>query len=129
MKIYCCECKCTVSANLISGKEVYPHREDLYSLPFWECPNCKRFVGCHHKTKDRTKPLGCIPNDFIKQTRKEIHQLIDPIWRYGEASRKDIYKQMSEILGFEFHSAEISSNDAALKAYDAAMQINLDYAM
>ena len=127
MKIYCCECKKEVNANLISGKEVYPHREDLFSLPFWECPRCNGVVGCHHKTKDRTRPLGCIPNDFIKRTRKEIHQLIDPIWRYGVASRKDVYKQMSDILGFEFHSAEISSNEAALNAYSAAIQISLDY--
>ena len=66
-------------ARLTDGKEVYPHRSDLNSLPFWICDRCRNFVGCHHKTKNPTRPLGCIPNKEMKNARKHIHNLLDPI--------------------------------------------------
>jgi hypothetical protein len=73
MCIYCCKCGGYVNARLTDGKETYPHRPDLYGLPFWRCDTCKNFVGCHHKTKERTRPLGCIPTKAIKDARKKIH--------------------------------------------------------
>lgn len=79
MKIHCCECGNDVDARLTDGREIYPHRLDLFSLPFWKCDKCKNFVGCHHKTKYRTKPLGCIPTPEIKNARKQIHSLLDPL--------------------------------------------------
>ena len=65
--IECVECKATVEARLTDGSEIYPHRKDLHKLPFWKCDHCGNFVGCHHKTKKRTRPLGCIPNKEIKK--------------------------------------------------------------
>ncbi len=70
--IFCCGCKADVRARLTSGKEIYPHRSDLSSLPFWRCDGCGNFVGCHHKTKDRTRPLGCIPTPEIKEERQRV---------------------------------------------------------
>ena len=58
MNIYCTGCEKNVNARLTDGKERYPHRQDLYELPFWVCDNCGGYVGCHHKTNQRTKPLG-----------------------------------------------------------------------
>ena len=65
-KIYCCGCGKKVSPRLTSGKEVYPHRSDLIKLPFWKCDKCGNFVGCHHKTKNRTATLGVIATKEIK---------------------------------------------------------------
>ena len=56
--IFCCGCQRKVDARLTNGEEMYPHRYDLANLPFWKCDVCQNFVGCHHKTKNRTKPLG-----------------------------------------------------------------------
>ena len=64
--IHCCECSEKVNARLTDECEIYPHRQDLKSLPFWKCDTCGNHVGCHHKTKNRTQPLGCIPSDEIK---------------------------------------------------------------
>ena len=123
MNIYCCECKCDVGADLISGKEVYPHRGDLHSLPFWSCPNCNNFVGCHHKTKDRTRPLGVIANQEIKEQRKIIHSILDPMWKSGKYSRGELYKLISERLGFEYHTAKLRDLDTAEKVKEIIKQI------
>lgn len=107
MGIYCCGCKREVNARLMDGSEVYPHRGDLQSLPFWRCDACGNFVGCHHKTVNRTRPLGCIPTQELKDARRNLHALIDPIWRSGRMRRGDLYKAISRDIGREFHTAEI----------------------
>ena len=84
MNIRCCGCQKKVEARLTDGSEIYPHRKDLYSLPFWKCDVCGNFVGCHHKTKNRTRPLGCIPTPEIKNARKHIHAILDPLWQSGK---------------------------------------------
>ena len=110
MQIYCCECGEDVQAELISGEEAYPHRHDLYDLPFWQCPTCDSFVGCHHKTKDRTRPLGCIPSDELKAERRKLHQLIDPVWRSKRIGRSELYCRIAKQMGQrEFHVGETRS--------------------
>lgn len=119
MKIYCCECKTNIEARLTNGGEVYPHRPDLFGLPFWRCDTCNNFVGCHHKSKDRTKPLGCIANQEMKNARMQIHSIIDPLWKDGIMTRSQVYSKLSDALGRQYHTAELSSMkevDIVLKA-------------
>jgi hypothetical protein len=122
MQIFCCECQNNIEARLTDGEEVYNHRKDLYSLPFWICDKCKNFVGCHHKTNERTKPLGVIPNKEIKKMRMAIHNTIDPIWQQfknkpARKMRGAIYGYISDIIGKEYHSADISNIIDAKKIY------------
>ena len=109
MRIYCCGCKTDVDARLTNGKEVYPHRQDLYCLPFWKCDTCRNFVGCHHKMKERTRPLGCIPTLAVKDARKKIHAIIDPLWQSKIMARGKIYGELTKVLGREYHTAELRS--------------------
>lgn len=108
-EIYCCACEQTVQAALTDGSEIYPHRPDLRDLPFWICHYCDNYVGCHHKTKDRIRPLGCIPSPEIKKLRMQIHSMLDPLWGKDIALRKRIYRELGSILGREYHTAEIKS--------------------
>ena len=117
MIIRCCGCDRKVEARLTDGGEIYPHRTDLKSLPFWKCDGCGNYVGCHHKTKNRTQPLGCIPTPEIKKARQHIHRLLDPIWQSGKAKRRDLYKILSDSLGWKYHTANIRSIDEARKVY------------
>lgn len=117
MNLFCCGCKKEVEAVLIRGALAYPHRKDLSCLPFWQCPICKSFVGCHHKTKNKLRPLGCIPSDEIKNARKHIHAKLDPIWQSGKISRCKLYKKISSILGYEFHTAEIRTIEEARRVW------------
>ena len=123
MIIYCCGCEKDVEARLTDGSEIYPHRPDLYALPFWKCDKRSNYVGCHHKTKNRTRPLGCIPTAEIMDARKRIHAMIDPHWKSGRITRGKLYFELSRRLGWEYHTANIKSIDEANKVLSAADQI------
>lgn len=111
--IYCCGCGKVVAPRLTDGRERYPHRPDLHDLPFWKCDACGNFVGCHHKTKNRTQPLGTIPTPRIRILRMQIHAELDPLWKEFGLSRKQIYGRLSKVLGREYHTAEINSEEEA----------------
>lgn len=112
--IYCCGCEADVVARLTDGREIYPHRPDLSGLPFWRCDACGNFVGCHHKTRNRTRPLGCIPTPAIKAERQKIHAVLDPLWKQGRYGRGEVYRMIAHILGIpEYHTADIRSVDQA----------------
>lgn len=117
MEIYCCGCGEKVDARLTDGAEIYPHRSDLYNLPFWKCDRCGNYVGCHHKTRDNTRPLGCIPTPEIKNARREIHKILDPIWKSGRVNRKTLYAAISEHIGWTYHTAKIRNIDEARRIY------------
>lgn len=124
MIIYCCGCQKDVEARLTGGAEIYPHRFGLGDVPFWICDVCNNYVGCHHKTKERTKPLGCIPTKEIMSARKHIHALIDPMWKSGRMSRTEVYGVLSAQLGKRYHTANIRSIDEAREIYRVAKRIS-----
>lgn len=122
--IYCCGCQKDVDARLIDGSESYPHRPDLYCLPFWKCDTCGNFVGCHHKTQDRTRPLGNIPTKELKNARQHIHKILDPLWEKGKIPRGKIYAKIANDLGIkEYHTAEIKNIDDARTVYTIVTNI------
>lgn len=122
-QIYCCGCGGDTVAILITGGEVYPHRRDLRKLPFWQCPGCGNFVGCHHKTKNPTRPLGVIATPAVKVARQQIHDILDPLWKLGVMRRKDIYNRLSKELGREYHTAEVRSVEEADKVCKLLIRI------
>lgn len=124
MKIYCCKCESDIDARLTDGKGIYPHRKDLGELPFWKCERCKNFAGCHHKTEDRTRPLGCIPTPEIKKARQHIHKILDPLWKSGGMSRGDAYSKLAKELGWdEYHTAQLRTIEDCREVYRALKRI------
>lgn len=121
--IYCCQCVKDVTARLTDGAEIYPHRQDLAKLPFWICDACGNSVGCHHKTKHWWAPLGCIPSRELKEARKHLHALIDPVWKGGQMGRRELYEAISKEVGWNFHVAKTRSLDEATKAWHAVNRI------
>lgn len=119
MKIYCCKCRKDVEAILVKGNKIYPHRPDLYKKNFYQCPHCNNYVGCHGET---TRPLGCIPTNEIKIARRKVHALMDPLWKEKKISRKDLYKYISDKLGYTYHNGETRSIQECLKVYDLILQ-------
>lgn len=105
--IYCCECKKEVEAKLVDGSIIYPHRKDLSQILSYQCEKCKNYVGVHKGTET---PLGCIPTPEIREIRKRIHGVLDPLWHSGKISRSKLYQKMAKELGIkEYHTAEINS--------------------
>jgi hypothetical protein len=124
-KIWCCGCNAEVSARLTFGREVYPRRRDLATKPVWKCDRCKNFVGCHHKTKNPTNPLGCIPTKEIKNARQHIHRLLDPIWKSGRMKRGDVYREIAlRMKKASYHTADIRSVEEARKVYRIVQHID-----
>ena len=115
--IWCCGCNGETEARLTTGVEIYPHRRDISDLPFWRCDKCGNFVGCHHKTDDKTRPLGCLPTPEIKAARQHIHRILDPIWKSGRMSRGKVYALLSQKMGREYHTAEIKTVEEAREVY------------
>lgn len=124
MELYCCGCASNVEARLTDGGEIYPHRNDLHELPFWKCDACGNFVGCHHKTRKRTRPLGCIPTPEISNARKHIHALLDPMWKSGKVGRSDLYAKLSTKLGWKYHTAKIRSIEEARTVYRLVRELS-----
>lgn len=125
MEIFCCACNKNIKARLTNGSEIYSkptdvafwHKnQDYTSLPFWVCDICKNYVGCHHKTKQPTRPLGCIPTPEIRQWRGYLHKLTDKHWADSK-QRKEIYAKITKEIGYQYHSAEIKSVEEAKKIY------------
>lgn len=123
--IYCCGCKADVSARLTTGDEIYPLRIELAAMRFWKCDECLNYVGCH-KSHD-CKPLGVIPTPEIRDKRRLIHQVIDPLWKSGFVSRTQLYLVMASRLGLaEYHTANIDSIELANRVLDVAYAISRD---
>lgn len=120
MRLYCCSCGKEVEACLVKGDKIYPHRPDLYKKNFYQCPKCGQYVGCH---KDTTRPMGCIPSEAVKIGRKKIHAILDPIWKSGKLTRKEIYKRISDRLGYTYHTGETKSVSECMLVYDIVMEI------
>jgi hypothetical protein len=124
-QIFCCGCNKDIKARLTNGVEIYQkpadvsywHKnQDYLNFPFWICDVCKNYVGCHHKTEEPTKPLGCIPTPEIRKWRGYLHRLIDKNWKTSK-ERKEVYSKITKEIGCQYHSAEIRSVEEAKKIY------------
>lgn len=127
-EIYCCGCKVKQMARLTNGGEIYPHRQDLYELPFWKCPACGNHVGCHHKTSTPTQPLGYIPTPQIRKARIYIHALLDPLWKNGKFRRREIYQKLTDVLGWNYHTSKIRDIEEAREVYRVLLTISQEAA-
>lgn len=124
--IYCVGCGDVVDARLTDGAERYPHRPDLADVPFWHCDTCGSWVGTHHKTKQRTKPLGYLAPPELFRARKIIHDLIDPLWQSGKVKRGFVYAHISKKIGHPYHTGEIKSMEEARQIWLIAAELHND---
>lgn len=120
--IKCENCKKEINANLIKGDVIYPHRPDLYSLYFWQCPICKNYVGTH-KNSNKHAPLGTIPYQELKQARIKAHYYIDRLWKEKLYKRPEVYKLISDYMGFHYHNGCTRSVEECEKALNYAKNL------
>lgn len=89
---------CNEPAGLVGGDVIYPHREDLYHLKFWNCSPCGAYVGCHkagNNQGDGTKPLGVLANKDLRKVKYLAHASFDTIWKSKMMSRKEAYSWLA----------------------------------
>lgn len=90
---------CGNLAELVTGAVIYPRREDLHAKRFWRCAPCRAYVGCHDPGNgygDGTWPLGVLANAELREAKKAVHAVFDPLWRSGRMSRKRAYRWLAE---------------------------------
>ncbi len=83
---------CDKPAKLVSGEEIYPHRQDLWKIWLWSCDPCKAYVGCHGKSK---KPKGRLANGQLRRAKMDAHAAFDPYWRKDGKKRQYCYEQLA----------------------------------
>lgn len=91
--------KCNVESRMTNGREIYPHRKDLYTKTFYKCDVCLGYVGCHPKS---TRPLGTPANAELRKARNSVHALIDPIYKaspHKKGARSNMYEYMANAMG------------------------------
>lgn len=85
---------CSKESVLVNGREIYPHRPDLYSLKFYRCENhTEYYVGCH---KGTTNALGVLANKEHRNLKMKCHKIFDPLWKSKKHSRNGLYKKLSQ---------------------------------
>lgn len=93
---------CGKEARWCDNAERYGRRYGKSYMCYW-CKDCDAYVGCHQNTR---KPLGTMANAELRQWRMKAHDVIDPLWKKGKMRRDDVYKMLSEKLGFDVHVGE-----------------------
>ena len=95
---------CSKQAVLTDGKEVYPHRKDLWQKRIWICRACNATCGCHPGS---VVPLGYPADKQTRNARMRLHnERLDPLWkqaRKGEKkrARTAVYKLLSERMDLD----------------------------
>jgi len=99
---------CDRPATLSTGRDVYPHRSDLYSKRFWTCHPCKARVGCHPGT---VNPLGGMANEELRGWRSNAHAAFDPLWKDGHLARPVAYLWLADALNIPLDDCHIGQMD------------------
>lgn len=102
---------CGSQAGLFTGKDVYPHREDLHQRKFWVCWPCDAWVGCRPQG-DGSEPLGMLADETLRNARIAAHEAFDPLWKEGAMSREEAYAWLAGAMGLSELKCYIGRMDA-----------------
>lgn len=90
---------CNKPAEWVENKEVYGRNYGA-SYMIYLCRSCNAYVGCHHNS---IVPKGTLANAELRAWRIAAHSHIDPIWKSGTLTRKNMYRALKAIFGYEVH--------------------------
>ena len=99
---------CGGGAALLNGGDIYPHRGDLVTKPFYACRPCGAWVGCHPGT---TKPLGRLADQHLRKAKMRVHAKLDPLWRTGQIKRSSAYARLADHLGIPASECHVGMFD------------------
>jgi hypothetical protein len=106
------ECvECGRVAHLTDGREIYPHRQDLWHKSFWLCI-CGAYCGTHAGTET---PLGYPAGPITRRARSEAHKAFDSLWRGRGApmNRRAAYAWLAEAMRLPAGECHIGMMTAA----------------
>lgn len=102
---------CQQEAKQVGGKEVYPHRPDLYDKQFFICWPCGARVGCH---PDTNVPLGRLANAELRKMKSLAHQCFDPLWKERGIPRGKAYGLLAKSMNMSRKDCHIGLFDETL---------------
>lgn len=93
---------CRKEAQWVANEQVYGRRYGKSYMCYW-CKDCDAYVGCHNNTKT---PLGTMANKPLRELRKKVHSMIDPLWKSKKYSRGMVYARLNDTFGKDIHVGE-----------------------
>lgn len=118
-KIYCCECKKEVEAELEERDFHYPDKP-LSSNKFYRCPECGGTVGAD----ENGTPYGTIPTKKLKELRRSIKFSMVQLsngWKYKTWEVNEILCKLSGKESFSV--SNINSEKDATKILNALNEL------
>lgn len=113
---------CDIETVLVTGALVYGKsaRPPASEKPFWRCPDCGAFTGCHPGTK---KPLGVPADRPLRDARATLQtKKIDPLWRSAQHAEAYDRRYPQDLKG-----VKMIQNAARRRVYRwLAAQLNFD---
>lgn len=97
---------CDRPATIETGREVYPHRRDLWHLKFMVCRPCDARVGMRGK-----QPLGQLAKRDLRRARIDAHRWFDAVWNQTEVTRGQAYAWLAKQLGISRKQCHIGEFD------------------
>ena len=99
--------KCNKEAPWVENKERYGQNFGKSFMCYF-CKPCGTYVGCHENTR---RPLGTMADKETRVWRRKAHTVIDPLWKSGKMTRKEVYKMLKEKFGRVIHIGESDINN------------------
>lgn len=90
---------CSKKAIWCANERIYGRRYGR-SYMVYLCEDCDAYVGCHNNTK---KSLGTMADRELRMMRRQVHEVLDPLWQYDHYTRDEVYKRLADAFGEEVH--------------------------
>lgn len=106
---------CGKQAELVKGWQIYPNAGTWGNANFWACFDCQAWVGCHRRNRkygrDGDEPLGRLANSELRNAKRHVHRLLDPLWQQKGMKRSEAYQALSRRLGIAAKDCHVGEFD------------------
>lgn len=101
---------CKGPVYIVTGKEIYNHREDLWHKKFHLCFDCWAYVGTHDHSG---VPFGTLADQSTRAARNSAHRIFDKRWKNSKTknARYNEYKWLAEQLNLSIDECHIGLFD------------------
>lgn len=116
---------CQKQSERVTGKEIYPHRKDLFEKTFYRCVPCSAYVGCHPGTQ---RALGRLANSALRAAKQKAHAAFDPLWKTGGLRRGYAYMLLAKALGMSKKDCHIGmfSEEQCIRVIEICQEMSVN---
>lgn len=121
---------CGENAEFVNGNRIYSTPGPWNRLWFWACFDCLAWVGCHKRNhqygRKGDEPFGILANEELRNAKRHVHRLLDPLWQQKGISRKEAYRVLADAMGISKNDCHVGMFDLerCREAYRALMKVH-----